>query len=154
MQTRASSVRWLLCFKFSWEAVMQQATNEQLEKMTSSYVQTATEVNTMLRDTVNATLESVSIMTKGCSDLCNSLSNLIQKQMEQSMKVGQSMMSTTNVNDLVNNQNSIIKTNFDSMMSDINNISQMSSRIAQQAAEPVTKNLNSSLSKISKSKAA
>lgn len=133
---------------------MQQATNEQLEKMTSSYVQTATEVNTMLRDTVNATLESVSIMTKGCSDLCNSLSSLIQKQMEQSMKVSQSMMTTTNVNDLVNNQNSIIKTNFDSMMSDINNISQLSSRIAQQAAEPVTKNLNSSLSKISKSKAA
>lgn len=133
---------------------MQQATNEQLEKMTASYVQTATDVNTMLRDTVNATLESVSIMTKGCSDLCNSLSGLVQKQMEQSLKISQSMLSTTNVNDLVNNQNTIIKTNFDSIMSDINNISQMSSRIAQQAAEPVTKNLNCSLSKISKTKAA
>ncbi|MDD3182937.1 MAG: phasin family protein [Alphaproteobacteria bacterium] len=133
---------------------MQQATNEQLEKITSSYVQAATEMNSMLRDTVNATLESVSIMTKGCSDMCNSLSNLVQKQLDQSMTVGQSMMSTTNVNDLVTNQNSMLKTTFDSMMSDITNLSQMSSRIAQQAAEPVAKNLNSSLSKISKSKAA
>lgn len=148
--------RQSLCnFKFSGEAGMQQATNEQMEKLTNNYVQTATEVNTMLRDTVNATLESVSIMTKGCSDLCNSLSSLIQKQLEQSVKVSQSLMSTTDVNDLVNSQNSMIKSNFESMMSDINNISQLSSRIAQQAAEPVTKNLNSSLTKISsKAKAA
>lgn len=133
---------------------MQQANTEQMEKLMNSYVQTATEMNSMLRDTVNATLESVSIMTKGCSDLCNSLSSLVQKQLEQSVKVSQTMMSTNNVNDLVSTQNSIIKSNFDSMMSDITNISQLSSRIAQQAAEPVTKNLNTSLTKISKSKAA
>lgn len=131
-----------------------QATNEQLEKMTGSYVQAATDMNAMMRDTVNATLESVSIMTKGCSDLCNSLSALMQKQIEQSMKVSQSMMSTTNVNDMVSTQNSVIKNGFDSMMADMNNISQISSRIAQQAAEPVTKVVNASITKISKTKAA
>jgi hypothetical protein len=131
-----------------------QATNEQLEKLTNSYVQAATEANTVLRDTVNATLESISIMTNGCSELCNSLSSLVQKQLEQSLKISQSMMSTSNVNDLVNTQNTVMKSNFETMMSDLNNISQISSRIAQKAAEPVTKNLNASLTKISKVKAA
>lgn len=131
-----------------------QGTNDQIEKMTTNYMSAMTEMNSMMRDTVNATLESISIMTKGCSDLCNSLSNLMQKQMEQSMKVSQSMMSTTNVNDLVNTQNSMMKSTFDSMMTDINNISQLSTRIAQQAAEPVTKQVNASLTKLSKAKAA
>jgi len=40
------------------------------------------------------------------------------------------------------------------MMSDINNISQISSRIAQQAVEPVTKIMNESMTKMSKTKAA
>lgn len=131
-----------------------QGTNDQIEKMTTNYMSAMTEMNSMMRDTVNATLESISIMTKGCSDLCNSLSTLMQKQMEQSMKVSQSMMSTTNVNDLVNTQNSMMKSTFDSMMTDINNISQLSTRIAQQAAEPVTKQVNASLTKLSKAKAA
>ena len=132
-----------------------QATNyEQVEKMTSNLVQAASDMNTMLRDTVNATLQSVSIMTKGCSELCDSLSTLVQKQIEQSVKITQSLSSTTNVNDLVNTQNNMLKSSFDSIMSDMNNISQLSSRIAQQAAEPVTKQVNATISKISKVKAA
>lgn len=132
-----------------------QATNyEQVEKMTSNLVQAASDMNTMLRDTVNATLQSVSIMTKGCSELCDSLSTLVQKQIEQSVKITQSLSSTTNVNDLVNTQNNMLKSSFDSIMSDMNNISQLSTRIAQQAAEPVTKQVNATISKISKVKAA
>ena len=132
-----------------------QATNyEQVEKMTSNLVQAATDMNTMVRDTVNATLQSVSIMTKGCSEMCDSLSSLVQKQIEQSIKISQSLTSTTNVNDLVNTQNSMLKSSFDSIMSDMNNISQLSTRIAQQAAEPVTKQVNATISKISKTKAA
>lgn len=131
-----------------------QATNEQIEKMTTGYMQAAGEMNTMMRDTVNAALESISIMTKGCSELCNSLSSLMQKQMEQNIKTSQTIMTTTNVNDLVSTQNTMMKTQIETMMSDMNNISQISSRIAQQAAEPVTKIMNASMSKMSKMKAA
>ncbi|HAX91244.1 MAG TPA: hypothetical protein DCY07_03425 [Rhodospirillaceae bacterium] len=131
-----------------------QATNEQMEKMTNNLVQTATEMNTMMRDTVNATLQSVSIMTKGCGDLCDSLSTLMQKSLEQSVKISQSMMTATSMDDLVSTQNTVLKGNFDTIMSDLNNLSQMSSRIAQQAAEPVTKHVNASITKISKSRAA
>ncbi|MCL2468666.1 MAG: phasin family protein [Alphaproteobacteria bacterium] len=136
-----------------------QATNptlnsEQIEKMTSSYMQTATDFNSMLRDTVNATLESVVIMSKGCSDLCNNLSGLLQKQMEQSVMASKSMMATRNVNEMISTQNDMIKTNLESLMTEINTISQLSSRIAQQAAEPVAKNANDAFSKFSKIKAA
>lgn len=131
-----------------------QDTNEQMEKMTSTLMQAASDMNTMMRDTMNATLQSVSIMTKGCGELCDSLSSLVQKNIDQSTKVVQSLSSVTSVNDLVSTQNTVLKDNFDSMISDLNNLSQISSRVAQQAAEPVTKHVNDSISKISKIKAA
>ncbi|MFA6279556.1 MAG: phasin family protein [Bdellovibrionales bacterium] len=131
-----------------------QATNEQMEKMTSTLLQAASDMNTMVRDTMNVTLQSVSIMTKGCGELCDSLSALVQKNIDQSSKVTQSLSSITSVDDLVSTQNTALKDNFDSMMSDLNNLSQISSRVAQQAAEPVTKHVNDSINKISKIKAA
>ncbi len=131
-----------------------QDTNEQMEKMTSTLMQAASDMNTMMRDTMNVTLQSVSIMTKGCGELCDSLSSLVQKNIDQSTKVVQSLSSVTSVNDLVSTQNTVLKDNFDSMISDLNNLSQISSRVAQQAAEPVTKHVNDSISKISKIKAA
>lgn len=131
-----------------------QATNEQMEKMTSTFMQAASDMNTMMRDTMSAMLQSVSMMTKGCGELCDSLSTLVQKNIDQSVKVTQSLSTMTSVNDLMSTQNTVLKDNFDSMMSDMNNLSQISSRMAQQAAEPVTKHVNDSISKISKIKAA
>ncbi len=133
---------------------MQNNNTEQLEKMTNTLLQSCTDMNTLMRDTVNATLQSVSIMTKGCSDLCDSVSSLIQKSMEQSLKVSQTLMSASSVNDLVDTQNSLLKSSFDNIMSEVNNISQLSTRIAQQAAEPVTKQLNATMTKMTKVKAA
>ena len=126
----------------------------QIEKMTRSYMQTATDLNSMLRDTVNAALESVVIMSKGCSDLCNNLSTMLQKHLEQSMEASKSMMTTKNVGDLISTQNDMIKSNLESLMTEMSTISQLSSRIAQQAAEPVAKNANDAFSKFSKIKAA
>ncbi len=133
---------------------MQTVNNEQMEKITDTMLQNCTEMNGMMRDTVNATLQSVSIMTQGCSDLCNSLSSLMQKSLEQSLKISKTMMSASSPTELMDAQNGVIKNSFDSLVSEMNNISQLSSRIAQQAAEPVTKQLNETMSKISKVKAA
>lgn len=135
------------------EAAMQ-ATTEQMEKMTTNLVQAATDMNTLMRDTVAATLQSVEIITKGYGELYESLSSLMQKTIDQSAKISQTLMTTSSVNDLVDTQNTVMKSNFDSLMSDLNNITQLSSRIAQQAAEPVTKHVNASLTKMSKVRAA
>lgn len=131
-----------------------QTNNEQMDKITNTMLQNCTEMNTMMRDTVNATLQSISIMAKGCSDLCDSMSTLMQKSLEQSMKVSKTLMTASSVNDLMDTQNNVLKSSFDSMMTEMNNISQLSTRIAQQAAEPVTKQLNETMNKVTKIKAA
>jgi len=111
-------------------------------------------MNSMMHDTMNAALQSMSIMTKGCGDLCDSMSSLMQKSMEQSMKVSQTMMSGTSVGDLMNPQNNMMKSSFDNLMGEMTNISQLSTRIAQEAAEPMKKQMTETMSKMSKMKAA
>jgi len=128
---------------------MQQETNEQMQKMSNNMMQACSDMNNIMRDTVNATLESITIMTKGCNELCNQVSSLMQKNLEQTAKVSQTMMSASSVNDFVDTQNTVMKTSLDNMMSEMTNLSQLSSRIAQQAAEPVTKHVNETMTKLS-----
>ena len=126
-----------------------QSTNVQLEKLSNNFLQSSTDMNTLLLESAQATLQSVSIMTQGCSDLCNSYNALSQKYLEQSVKNAQSMLSMSSVNDLVSPQNSAMKENFDSLVADMTNITQLSTSIAQKAVEPVAAQLNKSISTIS-----
>lgn len=133
---------------------MQEETKEQMKKMTNNLVQSATEMNTIMRDAMSATWQSASVMVKGYSDLCETLSSLVQKSIEQRATLSQSMLSASTVDEMVSTQSTMIKSNFDSMMSDMNNITQLSSRIAQQAAEPVTNHVNQTMNKMKKTQAA
>jgi phasin family protein len=124
--------------------------NEQFENYASNLLQAATDMNSLMRDSINASLQSVSIITKGCGDLCDSCSSMVQKYLDQSVKISQTLLSSNSVNEFVDTQNSVIKNGFDSLVSDMSNITQLSQRIAQEAAEPVANQINSSIAKASK----
>ena len=126
-----------------------QSSNEQLEKLSNNFLQTATEMNSLALESVQASLQSVSIITQGLGDLSESVSSLSQKYLEQSVKNCQSMMNISSVNDLVDNQSVVMKDSFDELVSDMSNITQLSTSIAQKAAEPVANQLNKSISTIS-----
>lgn len=126
-----------------------QSNNEQLEKLSNNFLQSATDFNALMLDTMQASLQSLSIMTQGCSDLCNSCSNLSQKYLELNVKNSQTMLASSSMNDIVDTQSTAIKSNFDSIVTDMSNITQLSTSIAQKAAEPVTNQLNKSINTIS-----
>jgi len=130
---------------------MQEATKAQMNKMTNNLVSSASEMNSIIHDAVCATLQSASVWVNGCSDLCDTMSGLMQRTIEQSSSVTQTMFECTSVNDIMNKQSDMMKSNFDTIMSDMSNISQLSTRIAQEAAEPVTNHVNQTITKISKS---
>jgi phasin family protein len=131
-----------------------QATTEQIEKVTDSLVQACSDMNVIVRDSWNAALQSASVVTKGCEEVCESVSSLVQKSLEQSTYASRALMSAKTMRDLMDTHSSLLKNGFDSVMEELNKISQISARIAQQATEPVTNNVNATINKISKSKAA
>lgn len=129
---------------------MQEATKEQMNKMTSSLVKSASEMNSIVHDAVCATLQSTTVIVNGYSDLCDTLTDLTQKTIEQSAMVCQTWFESGSVNDLINKQGCMMKTNFDNMISEVNNITQISSKIAQDAAAPMTNHVNQTMNKMAK----
>lgn len=130
---------------------MQEATKEQMNKMTSSLVKSASEMNSIMHDAVSATLQSTTVIVNGYSDLCDTLTDLTQRTIEQSASVCQTWFESGSVNDLLNKQGCMMKTNFDNMISEVNNITQLSSKIAQDAAAPMTNHVNQTMNKMAKS---
>lgn len=126
-----------------------QSNNEQLEKLSNNFLQSATDLNALLLDSMQASLQSISIMTQGCSDLCNSCSSISQKYLELNVNNLQTMLSSSSMNDMVDTQNNAIKSNLDSLVTDMSNITQLSTSIAQKAVEPVANQLNKSINTIS-----
>ncbi len=131
-----------------------QTTNDQIDKITNNLIKACTDLNSLVHDSMNAALQSATALTKGYEELYDTVSSLVQKSLENSAQASRAMLSAKSVHDLMDTHSSLLKNGFDSLMSEINNITQLTSRIAQQAAEPVANHVNATISKISQTKAA
>ncbi len=127
-----------------------QNTTDQMNKMTNTMIQACADANNVIRDSMNAVMQSATILTKGCTDMCDTISSMMQKSLEQSAKAGQAMMTVQTIHDLVDMHSNMLKSHFDSLMNDMSNLSQMSSRVVQDASVPVTNQINDTISKLSK----
>lgn len=131
-----------------------QNTTEQIDKMTESLMRACSDINAMMRDSMNAALQSATVLTKGYEEIYDSISVLVQKSLESNAQATRSLMNARTAHDLMDTQSMLMKNGFDSLMAEINKITQLSSRIAQQASEPVTQNMNATIVKLSRNRAA
>ncbi len=131
-----------------------QISSDQIDKVTDTLLKTSSDINIMVRDSLNAALQSVTILTKGCEDICDSMNALFQKSLENNAAAGRALLNVKNMHDLVDVQSTLVRGGFDSVMNEVNRMMQMSSRIAQECVEPVTQNMNATIVKFSRTKAA
>lgn len=133
---------------------MQNTANDQMDKMTNSLIQACSDANNMMRDSMNMVMQSATIMTKGCTDMCDAINSMMQKSLENSAKTSQAMMSAKSIHDVVDMHSSMMKSSFDNLMTDMTNLSQLSAKVVQDATTPVTNHVNDTINKMSKTKAA
>ncbi len=131
-----------------------QISSDQIDKVADTLLKTSSDINIMVRDSLNAALQSVTILTKGCEDICDSMNALFQKSLENNAAAGRALLNVKNIHDLVDVQSTLVRGGFDSVMNEVNRMMQMSSRIAQECVEPVTQNMNATIIKFSRTKAA
>lgn len=128
---------------------------DQLEQVTSAVAKACSDCTDVARETVKVALRSTNVLSQGYEEVLQSYNALMQNFLSQSSNAVRQSMGARSVRDLVEMQSSLFKSGFDTMMAEMNKISQISARTCQQAAEPVTDHVNSTLSKItSKAKAA
>lgn len=125
-----------------------------IDQITDSLIKACTDMTVMVRDTMNASLQSATILTKGYEEMCDSVNSILQKSLENNAQVSRAMMSAKSVQDMMDTHSNLLKSGFDNVMVEMNRILQLSSRLAQDAAEPVTQNVNAAINKISQTKVA
>lgn len=129
-------------------------TNDYYDKMADTMMKANADMNIMMRDWLNAWLQSATIYTKGCEDMCESMTNIMQKTMENGMTASKNMANVKNPNDMMDMNVNMLKGNFDYLMSEVNRLMMTSSRLAQEWAEPMTQNMNATIIKLSRVRAA
>jgi len=137
---------------FYQEMIMQNIT-DLIDRTTDSLLRTCSDVSVMVRDSLNASLQSITVLTKGYEEMCDSVNTMVQKTLENSAQATRVMMNAKTPNDLMDMPGILMKNNFDGIMAETNRLLQMSSRIAQEAAEPVTQNMNATITRLSRIKA-
>lgn len=128
-----------------------QPQTEQLEKMNATLARTYTDINTSVREALDAALQSATVWNKSCGEFCENMASLLQSSLEQNSKVSQTMMSAKSLHEVMEMQASLMRGNFDNVVSSVGKISQISARTAQQVSEPMTNHINATIRKVMQS---
>jgi phasin family protein len=121
---------------------------QQLEKVTRGLIEACDEVNANCCKSVDAMVEATSVASKGCEEFSRKLGSLVQESVTQALGTGKTMLSAKNLQELTEMQTEFVKSFFDSWMSGAGRLTQISTRVTQEALEPVMKHANDTMSKV------
>ncbi|MDD3288587.1 MAG: phasin family protein [Alphaproteobacteria bacterium] len=126
------------------------ANTEQMENATANMMKAYQDMSQIASDSVNAAMQSASVVTKGYEELLSSIGSLAKNNFETTMSASKAIFSSKSIQEAMSAQASALKANSDSMLSGVNKLSEISARIAQDALNPVAENMNTAISRVAK----
>ena len=123
---------------------------ETADKVTQSLMQACADASAMTRNSLNAALQSATVLTKGAEEFCESYNSLTQNMLSHSISTGKAVMAARSMRDLMDLQATLIKTGFDFMLAELTRMSEISTRTAHKAVAPMADNLNEAVVKFSR----
>ncbi|MEO0392320.1 MAG: phasin family protein [Pseudomonadota bacterium] len=119
-----------------------------LPTMNASVMGNLEDFQTMGKDNVEAMVQSTKILTKGMEDLTKAFFDLAQTSMEQSVSASQAMMKAKSLKEVTDLQNDLAKKSFDQFVAEGTKLSELSIKVANDAAEPLASRVNDVVSKM------
>jgi len=120
---------------------------EQMEKVTQGLIQACDEMNATCRQSMDAVMESTSVLTRGCEELSRKFGNLMQESMERTLSAGKTMMSAKSIKEIADLHAEFMKDYFEQWMTGTGKLSEISARVSQKAIEPVARHAGTAISK-------
>jgi len=99
------------------------------------------------KDNVDAVVKASKILSKGMEDLTRAWFNLAQASVEQSVAVSQAMLKAKSLKEVGELQNDLAKKSFDQFVAEGTKLSELSIKVANDAAEPLTARVNDVVAK-------
>lgn len=116
--------------------------------MNASVMGNLEDIQAIGKDNVEAFVQSSKILTKGMEDLTKAFFDLAQNSMEQSVSASQAMMKAKSLKEVTELQNDLAKKSFDQFVAEGTKLSELSIKVANDAAEPLTSRVNEVVSKM------
>lgn len=126
-----------------------QLLEETMAQNTNQFDKMAKEATAAGRENFEAFTKSYSIFTKGCESLIRTSVEISQTAAEKQASYAKEALSCKTINEFAEIQNKIAQANFDDFMSGFTKLSEISTKLVQESAEPLNEQINKTVQKMS-----
>lgn len=130
------------------------AGKDQLDKLIAQATQSFDEATSFGKENTDAVVTSMSVVAKGSEDLTRTMMGLSQDAIEQNYAMVRKLMGVASMKELVDIANDQMKANYDAMIQQSTQLSEMMVKIANDAVAPINGRFNAAIDKMGKPLAA
>jgi phasin family protein len=130
------------------------ATKEQVEKASATAFKTYEDMSKFSKENMDAYVAAATTVAKGFESMGKAWVNFTQETMEAGAQVAKSLLAAKTLREAVDVQTDFAKTTFDKMVSESTKLSEISVKVANEAAEPISARVNAAIEKLLKPVAA
>lgn len=130
------------------------AQQEQIQKASAQLMKGYEELNALAKGNVEAVVQSGTIVAKGAEEAGKQVAAFTQSSLEQSLAIGKSAMAVKSIRELVDLQNSYLKSSLDALVAESTKLQQLSIKVTNEALAPLNARVNVAVEKLGKPLAA
>ncbi|MGE5505498.1 MAG: phasin family protein [Actinomycetota bacterium] len=134
---------------------------EQAVAMTKEQVEAAVKAQTvamqsyedaiaLAKDNVDAVVKAGTILTQGLQDLGKSVFGLAQETLEEQVSLSKALFGAKTLRELFDLQSTLVKTNFDKLVSEGTRLSDRSVKLVEEAMAPIHDQVNATVDRMVK----
>lgn len=105
------------------------------------------------KDNLEALVNSANIVARGVQDLSETVVALAQESLEESVAAGKALVSAKTLREAIDLSSSLAKSNFDKLVAESTKLSQLSSKLAEEAIAPINSRVTAAVQKFTKTAA-
>ena len=128
-------------------------TKEQVEKASEDFFKSYDEATALNKEGIDAVVKAGEVLTKGAETFGKAYYEIAQASAEASVEATKALMGAKTAKEFVEIQAEFARTSFDNFLSESTRLSEVSVKAANEAFEPLQKQLNTSLEKAFKAPA-
>ncbi len=130
------------------------ASKEQVEKASATAFKTYEDISKFSKENLDATVAASTIFAKGFETIGKEWMTFTQDAMEASAQAAKALLAARTLREAVDVQTDWAKTSFDKVVAESTKLSEISVKVANEAAEPINARVNAAIEKLLKPLAA
>lgn len=127
---------------------------EQIQKASAQLMKSYEDLNALTKGNVDAVVQSGTIVAKGAEEAGKQVAAFTQASLEQSLAIGKSALAVKSIRELIDLQNSYLKSSLDALVAESTKWQQLSIKVTNEALAPLNARVNVAVEKLAKPLAA